>query len=308
MRNLEVADGARPVQWHSWLVRLAISAVALVCLAVMILSTPDRLPIATRCGSASCVITALREGAAAPALRVGDRIILAEQPFATRAVLVAENVPRDRTYQLRVRRGGEVLQVQLHTLREQRTDPLPGGVVFAFIGLFGLLMLWRGESAASQGLCLFALSLVIAAGFSIRPLPPPWNLVGQAVGTLFGGPAAFLGLYITADALVNANSQPRFARRARRVYLGALLLLYLTEAVPQLLMASGSAVPLFNALQILTLVVAVLVWVIPLLYLLKGYRSSDSESRLRIRWFIASISLLLATDCVQSAARVGPGA
>lgn len=293
MRNLEVADGARPLQWHSWLLRLVISTLTLVCLAVVVLSTPNRLPIATRCGSTSCEITAVRANAAALPLRAGDRIILADQPFSTRAVLVSGNVPRDRGYELRVRRGGEVLRAQLHTVRAQRAAALPGGVVFAFIALFGLLMLWRGESAASLGLCLFALSIVIAAGFSMRPLPPPWNLVGQTVSTLFGGPAVFMGLYITADALVHSNARPRSARRARRVYLGALLFLYLTEAVPELLAASGRAIPLFGAIQVMTIAVAILAWIIPLLYLLRGYRSSDSESRLRIRWFIASITLLL---------------
>ena len=292
MHNLEVADGARPIQWYSWLVRLAISALSLVCLAVMILSTPDRLPITTRCGGTYCEITAIGADAAAPPLRAGDRIILTEQPFATRAVLVAENVPQDRTYELRVHRGGEDLRAQLHAIGSPRADALASDLVFSFIVIFGLLMLWRGESAASQGLCLFALSLVIAAAFTVWPLAPPWNLVGLNVSALFGGPAAFMGLYITADALVHGTARPKSTRRARRAYLGALVVLYLTEEIPPLLMASANAMPLFDAIQVLTIPLAIIVWIVPLLYLVKGYRSSDSQSRLRIRWFIASITLL----------------
>jgi hypothetical protein len=291
--NPDLANRPRALLWRPWLLRPLISALALVAFALVILGGSNDLPFSAQCSGPSCLVTSLPAKAAPTSLRAGDRIRLADQPFATRAVLLNENVPRAHSYELRVRRGPGILTMTVHTQRAGHAQKPATRPMIAFIFLFGLLMLWRGDSAASRGLCLFALSIVVTAGLSTRPFAPPWNLISQAFATLIGGPVAFMGLYITADALVRADGGSRAARRARAGYVGLLLLLYLTEVAPIALLASGRGVPFFNAGQVATIALAILVWIIPLVILLKGYRASAPERRLRIRWFIASIALLL---------------
>lgn len=293
MLNRDLANRPRALTWRPWLLRPFISALALVSFALVVYGGSNRLPFSTQCAGSSCLITSVLANAAPTPLRAGDRILFADQPFAARAVLLNENVPRARGYELRVRRGTRLFTVTVHTLHSSHAEAFVTRTMISFIFLFGLLMLWRGDSAASRGLCLFALSAVVTGGLSTRPFAPPWNLLSLALTTLLGGPAIFMGLYITADALVPADPDPRAARRARAAYVGLLLLLYLTEVAPNALLASGRDVPFFNIAQVATIALAIVVWIIPLVNLLKGYRASAPQSRLRIRWFIASIALVL---------------
>ena len=297
MRDQTIENVSHAAPWSQWLVRLLVSALAIAAVAATGFSASNSLPFRTACGGDSCRVTSVLASAASPTLHTGDEIVVSDQPFATRAVLLADNVPTGRDYLLYVRRDTEHLSVSVHTLPSSRTQPtgsrIASRTALVFILLFGLLMLWRGESAASRGLCLFTLSSVVTAGLYQWALAPPWNLVVQGVGTLIGGPGAFMGLYLTAEALGRADSRSRAARWARTAYLGALLLLYLTEVVPKLIVAAGRPVPLFTAGQLATLILGVVAWIVPLSYLLKGYRVSTPENRLRIRWFIVSIALLL---------------
>jgi hypothetical protein len=295
VRNLEVVAGPGELLWLPWAFKLLISALALALVASALLSVPNRLPFNTRCaeGASSCEVTAAPANAANGSLRVGDRVLLAEQPFATRAALIDENVPQSGDYAVVVHRGAQRLTMIVQTVSRPGTRGFAERAILGFVFLFGLLMLWRGESAASRGLCLFALSIILTAGLEARPLVPPWNLIANGLGSLSGGPGAFLGLYITADALARVNQDWRLARRKRAAYIGALLLLYLTEVVPVALVVAGREFPLATVVQVLTLVLAFVVWVVPLIYLVKGYRVGTPANRLRIRWFIASIALLL---------------
>ena len=293
MRKLDAVSGPQGLMGQAWLAKIAISSVASLFLWLVLFSEATRLPFSTQCVSDSCEVTAVQANAATADLRRGDRLLLREQSFATRAVLIDGNVPRDRSYDILVRRGAQRLLITLHTVSRPLVNHAAQRSVIAFAFLFGLLMLWRGETTASRGLCLFALSIVLTSGLYARPFPPPWNVLAVGLGALLGGPGAFLGLYITVDALVRSNLESRAARRMRSAYVVLLLLLYLTEALPTVLLISGQHVPLWNPIQLLIIGLAVVVWIVPLIFLLQGYRASTPENRLRIRWFIASIVLLL---------------
>jgi hypothetical protein len=293
VRDLDAVKSPHELVWQPWLLKLLISSLALAAFSLALFSAPNRLPFSTRCAGASCEVTAIPGNAANAAVRVGDRVLLAEQPFATRAVLIDDNVPQHRDYALWVRRGATLVRTVVQTVGRREARDFAQRSIITFVLLFGLLMLWRGESAASRGLCLFALAIVLTSGLYARPFAPPWNLIANGLGALSGGPAAFMGLYITADALARVNHDSLASQRARTAYLGALLLLYLTEVAPLALLVMGRGLPFATALQVATLVLALVVWIVPLLYLLQGYRAGTPANRLRIRWFIASIALLL---------------
>jgi GAF domain len=294
VRNPEGVNDPSELVWRPWALKLLISALALASLWLMLSSEPNRLPFSTRCAAAaSCEVTAVPATAAAASVRVGDRVLMSEQPFATRAALIDDNVPRDRAYAVVVRRGAQRVWTAVHTVSRPVRREFAGRSIITFVLLFGLLMLWRGESAASRGLCLFALSIVLTSGLEARPFVPPWNLIANGLGALIGGPVAFLGLYITGEALARVSGDPLAVHRARAAYLGVLLLLYLTEVVPVALLMAGRGIPLATAVPVATVLLGVAVWIVPLIYLLRGYRAGTPADRLRIRWFIASIALLL---------------
>jgi hypothetical protein len=293
VRNPEGVNDPSELVWWPWALKLLISALALVSFCLALFSGSNHLPFSTRCAGGACEVTAAPANAPAASLRVGDRVLLSEQPFATRAVLIDENVPRDHDYAVLAHRGAQRLTVAVHTVSRVGGRDFAQRSIITFVFLFGLLMLWRGESAASRGLCLFALGIVLISGLYARPFDPPWNLIADGLGALSGGPAAFMGLYITAEALARVNQDSRTAHRARAAYLGALLLLYLTEVVPVALLVTGREFPLTTVDQVVTLALGLVVWIVPLIYLLKGYRAGTPANRLRIRWFIASIALLL---------------
>ncbi len=297
VRNPKLMNDGPVHDIRPWLLRIAISAAAMLAFIVTVASNENQMPFSALCGGATCQVTAVWANPGKSPLRVGDQITVPDQSFASRAVLLAGNVSSDTSYEFRVRRGPQRLRIWMHAIPAAGLpgtgSPAASRTIVGFALLFGLLMLWRGETAASRGLCLFSLSLVIGVGAVAHPLDPPWNLVGEGFVTLLGGPVALFGIYMTADALVHADSRSRTARRSRAAYLGALALLYLSEAVPQLLLAFGYGVPLYNAVQVLGLGIAGIVWIVPLVYLLHRYRVSPPESRLRIRWFIVAIGLLL---------------
>ncbi len=299
VRNPELANDPHVHAVYPWLLRLFVSILAVAAYGLVVFSSQNELPFFANCGDSTCEVTGILEDARTSPLHVGDRIPIAAQPFATRAALLASNVPQNRQYTFQVERGPKRLTVVLQAVPAARAGlhravaTAATRTVIGFALLFGLLMLWRGETVESQGLCLFALSIVVAVGVMVPPLAPPWNLVTEGILSLLGGPVALFGMFLTADALVHPDLGAPSVRRSRAAYLGVLALLYLTELVPNVLMAAGQAVPAFNAVQILGLVVAAIAWIVPLLYLLKGYRTSTPERRLRIRWFIVSIALLL---------------
>ncbi|MDE1921924.1 MAG: hypothetical protein KGI55_00740 [Gammaproteobacteria bacterium] len=292
MRIFESGHDPHHTTWRFWLPRLLISCLAVAAFAVH-LGGANRLPFHTTCRGGFCTLTPIPADSVAVPLRAGDRIRVADQSFATRAVLIDANVPRSRTYELKVQRGTADLRIAFHTIRAGTDGRFVEQLIAAFILMFGLLMLWRGESAASAGLCLFALSLVVGRGASAITLAPPWNLGARGLWTLLGGPSAFMGLYVTAEALASPGGATRRNRGPFAVYLGALLLLYLSEIGTIWMFLAGRTDPTWIGANVTPAVLGAIVWAVPFITLVRGYRRGDAEGRLRIRWFIASVALLL---------------
>ena len=292
MHNRENGHDPPPLSWRFWLPRLLITCVALAAYA-MPFGPTNRLPFDAACVAGVCELTPIPADAAVAALKSGDRLRIADQSFATRAVLLEGNVPRRGIYALRVQRNATEVRIPFHSVRAESGGRLAQRTVAAFILLFGLLMLWRGESAASAGLCLFALSIVVARGVAAIPLAPPWNLVARGVWSLIGGPSAFLGLFVTSAALAGHRGATHRRRWTFGGYLGVLALLYVTEFVPGFAFLAGRPVSGWLADGAIPIGLGAIVWAVPLILLVRGYRHGDAASRLRIRWFIASVALLL---------------
>ncbi len=292
MRTVEDGHDPHHPTWRFWLPRLLISCLAVAAFVVQFGPT-NRLPFHATCRDGFCTLTPIPADAAAAPLRAGARIRLAEQSFATRAVLIDANVPRSRIYELQVRRGTTDLRIAFHTVRAGTDGRFAQQTIAAFVLLFGLLMLWRGESAASAGLCLFALSIVVGRGLTAITLMPPWNLGVRGLWTLLGGPSAFMGLYVTAAALASQGRATHRHRGPFAAYLGALLLLYLSEMGMIGMFLAGRQGSTWIGADVAPIALGAIAWAVPLIMLVRGYRRGDAESRLRIRWFIASVALLL---------------
>ena len=292
MRTFEDGHDPHRLAWRFWLPRLLISGMAIAAFVVQF-GTTNRLPFHAACRAGSCALTPIPTDAAAAPLRAGDRIRLAEQSFATRTVLIDGNVPRSRIFELQVQRGTTDLRIPFHAVRAGTDGRFAQQTIAAFILSFGLLMLWRGESAASAGLCLFALSIAVGHGIATITLAPPWNVVARGLWTLLGGPSAFMGLYVTAEALASPGGATRRHRGPFAAYLGALLLLYLSEMSTIGMFLAGRQVSAWSGADVASIALGAIVWAVPLITLVRGYRRGDAENRLRIRWFIASVALLL---------------
>jgi hypothetical protein len=90
--NPDLANRPRALLLRPWLLRTLISALALVSFVLVVLGGSNDLPFGAQCSGPSCLITSVPAQAVPASLRAGDRIRLADQPFATRAVLLNENV------------------------------------------------------------------------------------------------------------------------------------------------------------------------------------------------------------------------
>ncbi len=292
MREREGGDHPQQLPWRFWLPRLLISCVAIASYGMQC-APSNRLPFHAACDRGVCALTPIPADAAVAPVRAGDRLRIVEQPFATRAALIEANVPRSLGFPLLVHRGTAEVRLVFHAVRADTHGRVAGLTVAAFILLFGLLMLWRGESTASAGLCVFALSIAVGRGVAAIPLAPPWSLVARGLWTLLGGPSAFMGLYVTAAALAWPGGRARRPRGGFVAYLGTLVLLYLSEMRPLVAFLAGHQPSGWLTAGGLPVALGAIAWAVPLVTLVRGYRHGDAASRLRIRWFIASVVLLL---------------
>ncbi len=277
-----------------WLGRLFFSVLVLISWGVSVFGHSNQLPFNARCTVTVCKLAPRPELHSAVTVRSGDRALLSEQSIWGRLVLIDGNVPHQQSYQLWLRRGTTRLPIRVHSVPVRKGGQLAEQALATFVLLFALLMLWRGETAASRGLCIFATCNILTKGLLAITLPPPWNLVSINLATLIGGPGAFIGLFLTASALVHPRHGGRSLSFGFVAYLAVLVLMYAGEAIPQILILGGMNSALWWELsQTAPLLFAAIAWVLPLFYLVHGYRHSGAENRLRIRWFIASVCLLL---------------
>jgi hypothetical protein len=289
---------------HWSVLRLIIGVLAVAGFALTLVIPLRELPFHLRQDAAGGVIEA-RSWTPLPAgLRAGDRVVYGQQTLLMRAVLIRENVPENRTYNLRVQRAGSVLTVAVHSVvqspsAESRRLGWATWAVDAMLLALGLLTLWRGRDWAAWGLAMFTLSFTFLNFTTVLPMPPFWNLVLLMVGWWLGGPMAFLGLYLTANTLV--GWRPRLLHGPVIAYLLVLLSLFALEAGSMLasFMFAVSKIPVL--LQVLTIAAGLAGLAVPLWVLLRGYVHATAEARLRIRWILSCTSLLLPIMLIQLA-------
>ncbi len=237
-------------------------------------------------------------------LEPGTHVAFADQTLATRAVLLAPEVPGGRAYPLVIHHAGKPQTILVRTIRQ----PSDGPILFAIdlftilaIVVLGLAALWRGRDWSAWGLAAFSLSVLIGSALGQVPLPPFFNLGASFVEVVFTGPMTFIGLYLSSRAL----AAPAGARHRRGLWIyGAMALTMVCcefSGIPMVLFAERIVAT--TALNLLGGSLAVLMLVVPLVTLASGYRGARPEQRLRIRWVFTGTLLLiplLATSFLQA--------
>ncbi len=276
--------------------KLAISVLVASLLAMTLWMPRRELPFHLRMEAGSGVVQS-RPGLPLPAgLRAGDRVVPAQQTVRMRAVLVSENIPGDAAHTLLVQRAGVLLPVTVRSTPVPRparasTEALLQALANGMILALGLLTLWRGRGWAAWGLATFALSVLLGGALVALPAPPYANVVLQAVMQWLSGPMAFVGLFLTAQALV--GWQPGLRLRWGRPYGLILLTLYALELAATLAFILAGIGSLPEVLQAVLAGLGLMALGAPLLLLLRGYYGATAEARLRIRWILFGTVLLL---------------
>jgi hypothetical protein len=236
-----------------------------------------------------------RPGIALPSgIAADDHIPLAAQSIVSRAVLIASNVPSDRTYPLVIAHDGHSGTVLVRTVAvpgDGRYMEVIGALTLLAVLLVGLITLWRGRDWAAWGLSIFAISIIIGNMSGNVPRAPFGNIVGFIGQDLMTGPAVFLGLYLTATSLV--ASDRKVNRRGLRAYIGLLAVGAAVEFTPSLLILFTSRNYLFTPLEVAGALMALVSLVVPLVVLTRGFVAAQPDQRLRIKWVLAGSALLV---------------
>ncbi|MHB1282528.1 MAG: hypothetical protein ACYCZI_01475 [Metallibacterium scheffleri] len=289
---------------HWSALRLMIGALAVVAIALTWSAPRRELPFHLKTDAAGGVIEARGWTPLPAGLQAGDRVVLAEQTARMRAVLADENVPGSRTYRLWVQRAGSVLPVAVRSVAQKQTAE-SGRIHWvssaeqAMLLVLGLLTLWRGRDWAAWGLAMFAISILFAKILVGLPAPPFPGLALHMVAQWLGGPMAFLGLYLTATALVGLR--PRWLHGLGIVYLLLLLLLFVLEAGGSVAFVAFAVSGESAAFNDIIIACGIAGLAVPLWVLLRGYVDAAAAARLRIRWILSSTGLLLPAMLIEIA-------
>ncbi len=284
--------------------RLVIGVLAVIGFAVTLAVPRRELPFHLRLDATGGVIEARAWTPLPAGLQAGDRVVLAQQTLRMRAVLVNENVPASRVYSLRVQRAGRVVSVAVRSVVRARApgqDPMrwASRAEQAMMLALGLLTLWRGRDWAAWGLAMFALGIAFGNILAELPSPPVPGLALLQLERWLYGPMAFLGLYLTAAALV--GWRPRLLRFPGVIYLLVLLLLFALEAGGSLAFVLLAVIDVPPAVQAVIVASGLVALAVPLWVLLRGYVHAGADARLRIHWILSCTGLLLPLMLIEFA-------
>lgn len=291
-------------------VRWTLTAVAAASTMLVLLSAfgfwpPTRLPVRIEQAPNGAYVLRGRAGSELPSPLVpGDVLDLEAMSAASRAALLPEaNIRPGMPIQIAVARNGSAVRVPLAFVPSTRSQAerlqfwIGGAAMMPLFLLCVLFTLWRGRSAAAWGLSIFSLASLVNNGlYSVptAPLTSFWILqVRYAVVAL----TLFPAVYVTAEALAYSGLTPRL-RTMLRAALAAMALftfaVWTTQDIAFAYFGSAQSPSLESVAS--DLFPALLA--IPVLTLLLGYRHSRPESRVRIRWVLASTVLLLLATVV----------
>jgi hypothetical protein len=282
---------------------LAAASTMLVLLSAFGFWPPTRLPV--RIEQAPNGAYLLRGGGGLevpPPLVDGDVLDLEAMSPTSRAALLPEADLRQGTrLEIAVAGNGRVLRAPLTVVSATRSQAervqfwIGGAAMMPLFLLCVLLTLWRGHGAAAWGLSVFSLASLVNNGlYSVpaAPLTSFWIVQARyAVEAL----ALFPAVYVTAEALAYSGLSARL-RTMLRVSLAAMAICIFGVWTGEDVALAYFGITQSRLLESVAGDLFPLLLAVPVLALVLGYRHSGHESRLRIRWVLAStVLLLLAT-------------
>lgn len=232
----------------------------------------------------------------------GDLIDLSSMAAADRAALFdGDNITPGTRFTLAVIHGGRSERVALTTIVAPETSLdqfgiWTGAVIDqAFLLVIALLTLWRGRDWAAWGLFAFSSSVIVQnclTSLTAAPLTALWLrlLAGGAIPALVLGPA----LYAVAESVAGTGVS-RLGRRLGRAAVACIAVLLLLLRSTRDLARTYEGLVLPHAARTAIYGLQITLATVVLLVLIIGYRRAARESRLRMRWVLASTAILVAS-------------
>jgi hypothetical protein len=233
-------------------------------------------------------------------LHDGDVLSLREMTREERAVLFANpSLPRVDFVNLTVVRADRPVRLTVGTVTPSLTQSAQLQIwttaiaTMAFVFALAMITLWWGHDWAAWGLAAFGWVIVVANGLFAIPAQPIANCWIQLAGRIFSLMTA-PALYVMAEALARTGLPSAVRRWARTLVVALTLIsigLFFVRAILPVYYAADPPAWSRNA----TNWIAIILYAVPLVVLLLGYRDAAHESRLRMRWVLWSTALLFGT-------------
>jgi hypothetical protein len=289
-------------------IRLILSALGILCTVLVLLSAfgfwrPTSLPVRIEQSPKGAYVLRSGAGSQLPSPLVdGDVLDLKAMSPASRAALLTGAYIRQGTpIHLAVLHHGTIVRVPLLFASAARSQAervqlwIGGAAMMPLFLLCALLTLWRGRSAAAWGLSIFSWASLLNNGLYSVPAAPLASLWIVQIRYAVVALTLFPAVYLTAETLAYSGLSPRL-RTILRVAVAALAIFIFGAWTAQDLMLAYLGIAQSPSLESFANDLFPVLLAIPVLTLLLGYRHSGHESRLRIRWVLASsVLLLLAT-------------
>lgn len=243
-------------------------------------------------------------------LVAGDRIELGQLDASARAgvniALNGRTFPLGHTYELKVRRNGELITVPVTTIKMPPSTQwrwLEGTSVFVslLLGVMSLLLLWYGRDRAARGMTLWSVGYVVGIMCNSLPVDGTLGVVFLLVSDLFFV-LARIGFYLMADSLVGPSISSR-----TRVLFRTVFIVFLTVGAAQPLVGTAVLALTGWAGIILPKYSLLFSWVyiVPIVMLVVGARLVDARQRMRLRWVMWSAFGILISVTINNAIPVG---
>ncbi len=229
-------------------------------------------------------------------LQAGDLLPIRRLKPADRAAILARySITAGTAITLPILRAGRTLAVTVRAISSPNTTLET--IEFAGLQLtmftIAMLTLWRGRDRTAWALSAVFFGLMFVAGPLQLPIGPHWVVWRHTLKTLVSATVP-LAIYAFADALAGASLPSRLRRLARGGYgLWVLAVTAWSQAGYWALVLAGNSVVAVDFERIKPLLS--LPYVAPLLVLIAGYRRAAHEDRLRIRWVLWSVGVLMGS-------------
>ncbi len=284
-------------------VRLLLTLLALGCLAsgVRIMLAPSLgggFPLQLRALANGLYRIEPLQGQPLPSgLQAGDLLPLRRlKPVERASILASYSIAAGTEIALPIVRAGHPLVVAVRAISIANTTLETVEFIGFQLAMFtiAMLTLWRGRDGAAWALSAVFLGALIMAGPLQLPIGPHWVIWRHTLREMVSV-VMVLALYAFADALAGASLPTRLRSVGRVSYtLWALAVVTLSQARYWALVHTGTTVFATDFAQVKILLS--LPFLIPLLVLIVGYRRAAHEDRLRIRWVLWSIGLLMGSN------------